>query len=719
MSDLLTTYTTFSAIDYKGENTLSAFALSATPISFVADLPQGTQNKVLWSFGDGTTSKSLCAVKSYTYPGQYTVNLFVYDCYGNVRVSSFSQVMTIRDFLPLTFEIVRESGLGYNLLSAYAGQITGPLTFNAQYPIYQKPIDIYYNLFGNESAYYSISANKFAHLQPNNSLFQKVYNYSLSSYQYEEIDKVSPDTFKVFGKLDSGSILLCPSTDNGAFFVGMSGQTQAYIKFDLPNTSAIGKFKFDNTELYSPFMYDSEYVPYFNNLGMTLSAVITESVGFSALSISSTGLFGEGYPVDSFDIAEIKFENIKIPFVVRVRDESGFSNKSISDDTFDFYISSDDNEVPVYYYTIASLENTLSTFSHPGSQRYFVKFKNLTDPLFNVRINSVGYQVPLVNSLSTIPTYGRSNLFNVYPANYYDIYKKNEDFDAEENYKNLRFQEILLDKNILFEDYLGTIVGGASANHESLGRKIYEKITNFVENQVDIDRDEIFALLSQMNLMNSDTNVYDSTLMNYPEQIKRVISLASISKNRLMGTSNKFKENFDIRGHTQKDYYGINIGAEISTTAYTITAGVPIVALEKFSGDYTLLNTYQPLCASSGAFYKLSSYSSDWGWPLVLPAAFSWTDFSKYYVFFSYVDGYDNTIVNNTIDFNNNLTTIPISSTSNDLFSNYGLFEHIISDILTNVLVISSYDSSTTYTTYTNLSGFDSWVYDILETILN
>lgn len=680
MSDLLTTYTTFSAIDYKGENILSSYSLSTTPFTFVSDLPAGNSNKVLWSFGDGTTSSELCARKSYSYPGEYTVNLFVYDCIGNVRVSSYSQVMTIHDFLPLTFEIVTNSG--YDILSSYTGRITGPLTINAQYPIYQKPIDIFYQLFGSESDFYSISANKFAHLILFKSLFHQVYNYSLSSYQYQEIDKITPETFPVFGKIVSDGINLCPSTDDGAFYVGMSGQKQVYFKFDTANSNNGAKFNFDKTEIHSPFVYDSTYVSYFNNLGILLSSSVTENVGFSALSITSNGMHGEGFPIESFDISPIKFENVKIPFVVKIIDQLGFSVKTTNPDTFSFVVLSGSVPLHSYYYSISSLSHTLSSISHNGSQRYYVKFSNLTNVLSNVSISAAGQHQPIVNDGMSINTFGQSTLFDVYPFDYYEIYKKNENFDAEENYKSLRFQETLLDKNVLFEDFLGTIVGGASANHESLGRKIYEKIANFVENTNDIDRNEIFSLLSQMDLMNNDVNVYDSTLMNYPEQIKRILSLASISKNRLIGTPNKFKENFDHKGHTQKDEYGINLGTQIDTDTYTITAGTPIVALEKFSGNYTLLNTYQPLCASTGATYKLSSYSSDWGWPLVLPSVFSYSDFSKYYFFFEYIDQYDSRNTDFTIDFANPLTTMLSTVSNDDLFRQNGIFENMIASVL-------------------------------------
>jgi len=683
MSDLLTTYTTFSAIDYKGQNVLSSFALSATPFSFVADLPEGSQNKVLWSFGDGTTSSSVSAVKSYTYPGEYTVNLFIYDCFGNVRVSSYSQVVTILDLFPLTFRIEQETGVTYDSLTAINGRMTGPLIFKTQYPYYQKPIDIFYNInVTGETSYFNISAEPYAHLHRYNSMFQKTYNYYLSSFQYEEIDRITTVNTKVFGKLTDSGISICPETDTDSFFIGISGEKVAYLKTDVSYSQGLVKFKYDNTELYSPFDYDDEYVSHFNNLGIILSAQGVENVNISAVSITSNGLDGEGYHITSFDIAPIKFENVRIPFVTKVKDVSGFSHKSNDVQTVSYFVLTGTGLVNPYYYTLSSLAYTISSFSHYGSTRAYVKFKNLTTSLSNVSISANVYTIYSNNDGISITVGGQSSKFSVFKDKYYDIYKKNEDFSAEDTFKNLRFQEFLLDKNVLFEDYLGTIFGGVSSTYDTLGKKIYEKIANFVENNVDIDRDEIYSLISQMEMMNNDTNVYDSTLMNYPEKVKRILNFASISRNRLMGTPNKFRENFDPKGHTQKDEFGINLGDQINTDTYMITAGVPIVALEKFSGDYTLLNTFQPVCAVSTDMFKLSSYTGDWGWPLVLPTDFTYRDFPKYYYFFEYVDQFDNRNTNFTIDFANPMTRL-LSSTSNDeLFRRDGVFENMIANTL-------------------------------------
>jgi hypothetical protein len=280
---------------------------------------------------------------------------------------------------------------------------------------------------------------------------------------------------------------------------------------------------------------------------------------------------------------------------------------------------------------------------------------------------------------------GNTSEFSLYPKNHYEFFKKNEDFGMSETLKDLRFQEFLLDDEFLFDDFLGSIVGDADSSHNTLGKKVYEKISNFVENIADVDRNEIAALLSQMEMLNVNKNVYNSSLVRYPELIKRILNMASISKNKIVGSNNKFSDNFDIRGASSKELFGTNIGDQINTDTYIISAGQDLVALEKFSGNYTRMNTFQPISALSATSYQLSSYSDTWGWPLVLPSPITYEDIEKYYTFFEYVSGYEGSIKDYSIDFANTGTTILSSATSDDLF-NGGIFENMIIDRFTSIL---------------------------------
>lgn len=676
MSELTTTYTTFNVFDYKNQNVLSSFALSSTPLRFFPELTDVFAHKVVWSFGDGTKSNLLCASKYYDFPGQYTVNLVVYDCYNNAQISSYSQNITIKDFVTFTFTLSATDSVLEN------GKIHGPWEVKTYYPPYQPQSNIFYDISGSNSSYYfDISSNKFSHLENYYSLYQTLSNVSLSTLQYEEINDIVTPTTRLFCKLDNNSIVACSEFDVGAFFVGLSGYKQVYFKDDTISNKILLKFNFDKTNNFD----GTQIVSYLNNLGITLSASIVENTDVSRLSITSNGLDGEGYAVDSFNLSPIKFQNTNIPFIIKIKDSDNFSVKNfdnLEQSDFNFVVLSSGSPINSSYYTISSLNSTLSAQTHYGSFRGYIRFINLPDNVIsNITLSA---NISTTNNQATSYTIaGVASGFEVYPADYYEMYKINENFDALEMFKDLRFQETLLDKPVLFDDFMGSIFGTLSSSYESLGKKIYEKIANFVANNQDVDRSEIFALLSNMEFLNVNVNVYDSTLFNYPEIIKRILNFASINKNKLFGTTNKFKENFDIKGHSSKDTFGRNLGDEITTNTYVITAGIPIVALEKFSGDYTLLNTMQPLCALSGSqLYMLSAYNANWGWPLVLPFDFTYSDFEKYYYFFKYVDVYDGTITNNTIDFDNTLTTVSQSATMYQTFSDNGIFVNMISDSL-------------------------------------
>ena len=185
--------------------------------------------------------------------------------------------------------------------------------------------------------------------------------------------------------------------------------------------------------------------------------------------------------------------------------------------------------------------------------------------------------------------------FQLYPKDYYSLYKINEDFDFEQMIKDLRFQEFLLDDEVFFTDFIGSIFGGISSNESSLGKTLYESIINFVQNTSDVDVCEIDALDGMSRLVANEKLIYDS---NHPPAIKRLINLFSVQYNKFRGYQNQFSENFDSRNRTSKEKYGTNLGDEIDFLTYVISAGNDIVAYEKFSGDYTRLNTYQPLSLS-------------------------------------------------------------------------------------------------------------------------
>jgi hypothetical protein len=708
MPDLRTTYTTFDVYDYKNENVLSSYSLEATPLKFVPDLSLFPNKDVVWSFGDDTTSKSLTATKYYNFPGVYTVNLLVFDCQNNALVSSYSQNVEVKDYIPYTLQFTNlSSNKGY--LELPQSVINGPWNLVATYPWYQPVTNIVYDVNGSGSSnFFAVQSDKFVHLRRTYSIFDTLTNAAIQNVQYFEAPEIKiSDATRLFAKIDGNSIVNCAESDDGAFFVGLSASKPVYYKDDtVGNTSILFKFSTDATVI------SEKTVDYMNNLGVLLSADIIPNNLAQKLSITSNGIDGEKTLINSFDIYHTKYINSKIPFVVKVKDTTNHSLKNfdpieLNDLTITVlsgnYLSNDDGYnilteggssivittgvVPSIYYTISSINDTLDSSDHGGSFRGYIQF-----PTSNLVINAVQLScfTTLQNdNLSSFSLSATSSYFDVLPRDYYDIYKVNENFNASQTMNDLAFQENIKNNPVLFNDFLGAIFGSDNYDHNSIGVKTYEKIANFIQNNSDIDTKNIAALISDMKLVDNEELVFNRSSTNYPEDIDRIANLASISLERLIGTTNKFNQNFDPKGHVQKDTYGKNIGDQLTTLTYVITAGVPIVALEKFSNSYKLLNTYQPLCAGSGNQYTLSQYSSDWGWPLVLPSQFTPNDFDKYYAFFEYVDDYDNTVLENIIDFTNDKTTINGPTPPNTyLFADDGIFNNMFLDSLYQSLSI-------------------------------
>ena len=629
----------FKIIDYKNEQVLSAYALKETPLKFIPNVNNFTYIRVLWDFGDGTYSTSLTANKYYDKPGKYDTNLTIFDCYSNAIISNTIKTVDIKDYLVNTFKIDFEDASYYDNIIWKNGKISGPLIASATYPSNVTPSTIFYRISGSSSEYYfQDTPDKFRHLRNTYSFFEKIYNQTKKQYEYIEIDKIEIDTVPVYAKISNNSIIQTNSTDVSAFYVGLSGNKQVYFKDDSVNKLQIDLF-FDkrNNNIWD------------NNLKVSLSANIIQNNEVDNFSVTSNGMDGEFYVENSFDIDSRKFSNVDIPFVIKVKDSEHFTVKNfkpLSASNLVYTVLSSNEVISSQYYTISAKD------SFSGAIRNTIRFTS-PSKINDVKITVSGSVSSVQGSAYSLN--GETSVFDVYPQNFLTIEKKNESYDATEMFKDLRFQEFLLDDSMLFDEFIGSIFGTLTSSYDTLGKKIYEKITNFVQNIQDVDRNEIFPLISQMKMLNASNNVFEDNSFTYPEKIKRILDLFSISNNKLLGINNKFKENFDLRGYSSKSVYGINLGDQINTNTYVVSAGTPIVALEKFSNKYSLLNTEQPVEYTTNTVYTLSSYNQNWGWPLVLPDTFQFEDIEKYYLFFEYVDTFDNTLYDNTIIKDNTL----------------------------------------------------------------
>ena len=263
---------------------------------------------------------------------------------------------------------------------------------------------------------------------------------------------------------------------------------------------------------------------------------------------------------------------------------------------------------------------------------------------------------------------GTSNTFNINPATgKYSIGKINENVDFTEMYKSYIFQEALMDKPILFDDFIGTIVGNIDSSSNSLGKRVYEKIANFVDNTYNPQTCNIPALVGLYQQFGQNMTQFDQSKFAYPADMARLLDLFSIKQSKLWGARNVTAENYDKRGTVNSDTYGINLGDKLDFFTTILTAGsasTPIVAYEKFSEKYKLLNTdvlsgnYSEFKNVALQTYALSTYSNYWGWGLVLPSDYTLDELDKSYIFYDYIPTPAGNQVEGTINWDDSLTTI-------------------------------------------------------------
>ncbi|NBP15059.1 PKD domain-containing protein [bacterium] len=279
---------------------------------------------------------------------------------------------------------------------------------------------------------------------------------------------------------------------------------------------------------------------------------------------------------------------------------------------------------------------------------------------------------------------GESTPFNIFSdTGNYNISKVNEDFDSKTFYNDLRYQEILLDKNLFFDNFLGTIVGGISSQPYELGKTVYEKIANFVSNVSDIDKCNLDKLLSFCDELSIQFEQFNYP---FPPQLRRLVDILSIKQKYLYGEQNKYNLSFNKFGSINPSI-GKNLGTVISTVSGTVYSAVPIVAFEIFSGLYTLVNTVNIPGYSFNAPLPLSSYNYNWGWGLVAPKSVSGVDIKNYYKFYNYNNSIEGSFYNNIINWEDPLTLLsPTLSTYKEWSENSGIVQNILSYELTKGL---------------------------------
>lgn len=676
MSDATTyTYAYFDVVNFTNEFATSGYASPICPFTFKPsyDTSVYSNKRILWDFGDGTTSKSVTATHSYQLPGDYKVTLHLYDGRGESYYDSFSQLVHVTNFID---DAITLSAANLKFATSSLSNLFEIFRFNS-WQTYQALSAVGYSIAlaasGNNAPFITQKAynsDKFAHLKKSSQFYQYVYNSELDQYDYVATDSVLTDNVELYARIDNNRITFCESTHVDAILVGTSGRAVASYKDDISTSTSptliFASFDHTNFKDLDSIYIEDRAVQYPVIQSNAQSFYCTLAAGQpAAISITSNGL-------SSMPINSVQFVNIRIPFVIQIVDASGSACKY------------QDNLKRVSNFGTLSANtiqlSVIDATTHDGMSASFVdNFGFFADYNTGIYKGYVSLQTPTTGAkifaraqvdaqVFTLT----SNAFTILPGGY-SAAKINEDFDAAGTFKSYRFQETLIGKDNFFDNFYGTIVGGASAATNAIGKRMYEKIANFVANTQDIDVCNIPALYSLKQMLEINIKQFERYNFSVPSDLTRLMDLLSIKHSKLWGTPNVWAENFDKKGLTYSDVWGINLGTQLDALTTILTAGantLPIVAYEKFSDTFKLINT-DALSSTHLTFidgvkqtYALSSYNNFWGWGLVLPEDFTPQMFDKYYIFYEYNPTPAANILDSTINWNDNNTTIVRSVSS-------------------------------------------------------
>lgn len=251
----------------------------------------------------------------------------------------------------------------------------------------------------------------------------------------------------------------------------------------------------------------------------------------------------------------------------------------------------------------------------------------------NILRNSLNNKFPL--TYVEIRDYGSkftgvSDEFSVFNRNDIgiDVIKKNESFDYAEMLKDISIQPNINGMESL-EDMFRHIYGDYTSDQTEYGKVVYERISNFVENNASIDTSNISALFSmaeQVGLPLLSEN------MTYPYELMRIMDIMAIKYSKLKGGVLVVDDEY-------KNIYnpGRNLGKNIPSSQFSSTVvktgdiGKEFVLYDKFSEKFRRVN-----CNNAENGDTLADYTKSWGWPVIVDTN-SITELVMYYDIYEYV----------------------------------------------------------------------------------
>jgi len=487
---------------------------------------------------------------------------------------------------------------------------------------------------------------------------------------------------------------------------------------------------FDTQQFQDP---ESRFINYNNESDFAVLNDVPATIHFAisardvtslipTINFTSNGVDGFGDFIETFNIPKINFTNQKIFFIARFKNGIiPLKREPLIESTVDLLITHNSNDTIRIFNTdnnsliINEGDLTLSlisAYNTPNSGTIDESYAKFSSNFKSLTGNNGGFFKGYLTSTLTgsdlrirliyeSTTQGQtltafSTPFDINAnTGIYDVRKVNENNDQSQNYKDLIYQDAILNKPMFFDNLLGQSVGTRDSSVETLGIKTFEKTANFVQNNADPDYCNLKALISMFRELNINFEDYNQ---QFPPSLTRLVDILSVSPSKQTLKKNQFQGNFDDKGFTSKTVFGKNKGDVLpvdTTILHTGDQSKYILAFEKFSENYTLVNTNLLSAIEvdyiTSSTYALSSYNDTWGWGLIVPVSTTGIDIQDYYEFYDYDNTIDGTLIEDFIDYtNSNCTYLQTVTSYDEIMEKDGIAENLLQyNLYTNCGLIS------------------------------
>lgn len=190
----------------------------STTLNYISD------KKVIWNFGDNTSSNELTATHAYDYPGTYPITLTVFTSTGDgIQSSVLSSVKVsnyINDVILLTTDTLPEERSGQDNLPIFLTR------YNSwQTSISGRNTVITLSVSGNKSPY--VTSKQY--YSDKNSHFKSTARFAtITDLGLTVVDEVSTTNTFLYASPNGTSINISLSSDSSTYLAGSSGTAIFY-----------------------------------------------------------------------------------------------------------------------------------------------------------------------------------------------------------------------------------------------------------------------------------------------------------------------------------------------------------------------------------------------------------------------------------------------------------------------------------------------------------